>query len=204
MRRLVMAAVVASTALACGGTPTRTSRPERLVHALPPGKSVMTLAAQTYAAPPGFRPQLRVAVDEGWLSTHRSSDAFDLSRPDPQRDAPAVAVVVLHPAGRDSRAVARRCVAEARRAGAQVATQEGRLSGAAATTVDVRGGDGEVIAGREGGIALDATPRGRLRITLADFAGGVLAVVVYVPRGQDWRRWWPVARGLVEHVAVLA
>src|SRR4051794_6244805 len=49
------------------------------------GKSVMTLAdGAYYRSPDGFAPQVTIGVTaDGWVSTPRSVDAFDLSQPLP-------------------------------------------------------------------------------------------------------------------------
>src|SRR6478735_1211577 len=76
-----------------------TDRTEVPATVLPAGKSDLALPPGRYASPPGFAPALQVAVrGSGWRSTHRGPDGFDLSRPDPTRDVPLVALVVVTPA----------------------------------------------------------------------------------------------------------
>lgn len=182
-----------------GGTPTPAVSPG--TSSLPIGKSVIPLEPGSYLSPSGFRPALRLRVSRSWTSTHRDVDGFDLSRPDPQRDAPAVAVVFLRPPGDDADVVVAQLLANVKDVGAAVTTRRATLDGCPATVMDVRRGSGQLIAGREGGIALDAMPNARLRIMVVRAPGAVLAAVTLVPRGEAWSRWWPSARALLHDVS---
>src|SRR5689334_10518914 len=64
---------------------------------LPSGKADLAVSGR-YTSPERFAPEITLEVPQGWNSVHRGADGFDLGRPDPNRDAPLVAVVVLSPA----------------------------------------------------------------------------------------------------------
>lgn len=156
---------------ACGGE----SQPEVPPSYAPPpvlslGKSVVALDEGTsYRSPDGFCPSVEVHVPgNGWISTHRSADAFDVSRPRPDADAPLVVnafVIAPESSVADAIAAVRR---RAEDAGATVVEESG-------TEIAVSGGDGPLIASRDGGIALDAVPSGYARVGSTAF-GAVLSV----------------------------
>ncbi len=52
--------------------------------------------------------------------------------------------------------------------------------------VDVVGGQGQAVASRDGGIALDATPGGRLQVFATDEGGSPLLIVVFAPEAKPW------------------
>jgi hypothetical protein len=125
------------------------------------GKSTLALHEGTYyRSPDGFCPSVELHVQgDGWVSTHRSTDAFDVSRPQTDADAPLVvqAFVIAPEASVDEAMAAVRQRAED--AGAEV-VQDGD------TGITVRGGDGPLITSRDGGIALDAVPSGYARVEI--------------------------------------
>jgi hypothetical protein len=143
---------------------------------LPIGKSEMALHAGTgYRSPEGFAPQVIVRPSaEGWVSTHRSADAFDVSQPLPDEDAALVVVAFIAPTQASTHAVRQAVTAQAEAAGATV-EPDGDL------TLAVTGGDGPLIASRDGGIALDAVPGGYARITVSDVGAGPSVMVFWVP-----------------------
>jgi hypothetical protein len=139
------------------------------------GKSVVALAdGNSYRSPEGFVPEVTVGVRaDGWVSTHRSLDAFDLSQP--RRDADAALVVyafIVPPEPSDAEALD----AVAARAEADGA----KLEKTAELTLTVTGGHGPLVVSRDGGIALDAVVGGYVRIS-SESAGAPLLMVWWVP-----------------------
>lgn len=145
---------------------------------LPTGKSDLAVDAGTYLSPVGFTPELQLTVPAGWTSVHRGADAFDLGRPDPDRDAPLVAVVVMRPpqASADEAIAA---VAEA--SGQRDRRVEMTVGDLDLAGVDVVGGHGQVVASADGGVALDAAPGQYLEVLAGDTDDGPLLVAVLVP-----------------------
>lgn len=136
------------------------------LHVLDLGKSMVELEAGTlYRSPRGFAPQLTITVSaDGWVSTHRGLDAFDVSQPAPGADtALAVYAFVVPPERSAEQAIA----ALRQRADAAGATLEQTGD---YYTLQVTGGDGPLVTSRDGGIALDAVPTGYVRITADDHA----------------------------------
>ena len=163
---------------------------------LPAGKDDLVLKAQTYYSPTDFVPPLALTVPEGWHSTHRGDDAFDLSKPDPAKDAPLVAVVFDTP---DGEAVAPVLAAlKAKAKGAVDVT--GTLLGQPATGFEVTGGSGELLSSPSGTIALDLAAGQRVRVLGTDVDGTPLLVVVLVPDGTRWATVLPEADALLAKV----
>ncbi len=168
--------------------------PERL----PTGKDDMEVAAGTYLTPDGFAPELLLDIPEGWTSVHRDADAFDLGMPDPDRDAPLLAVVFMTPPeGNAADALA----AVEQRATGKVRAVRASIGPIEAKAIDVTGGRGELVASAAGGIALDAAPGQRVRVLAADVDGAPLVVVVLVPDGDGWSTAWAAARELLDGVS---
>jgi hypothetical protein len=165
--------------------------------ALMNGKADEQVKAGTYLAPAGFEPELLLDVPGGWTSVHRYPDAFDLGQPDPERDAPLLAVVFMRPPESSAQAA---LAGVRRRATGQVRTVRGDLAGSAARGLDVSGGHGPLIVSADEGIALDAAPGQRARLLAADVAGKPLVVVVLVPDGRRWDELWPLAEDLLAGV----
>lgn len=186
----------------CGGEGPSSDRPAASTPVQPPeltnGKADEQVAAGTYLAPAGFEPGLRIDVPAGWTSVHRYADAFDLGQPDPDRDAPLLAVVFMRPAQASADAA---LAAVRRRATGKVATMQGELAGSRARGLDVSGGHGPLVASADGGIALDADPGMRARVLATEVAGDPLVVVVLVPNGRRWGELWPRAEKLLDGVA---
>jgi hypothetical protein len=151
----------------------RPTPPAPPAQALPLGKSVVALhEGSTYRSPPGFDPQVTVEVRAaGWVSTHRSIDAFDLSQPLPGEDAPLVVYAVLVPPEGSERAAIDAIKERAEAAGAEV---EG------GTAFTVTGGDGPLVTSRDNGIALDAVPGGYARFFVGT-SGEPYVTVLWVP-----------------------
>jgi len=139
-----------------------------------------------------------MTVPSGWTSIHRGVDGFDLSQPDPARDAPLLAVVVMTPAEPGAAAA---LAAVRSRATGTVTSTTAEFVGRPAAAEDIVGGTGQLIASAAGGIALDAAPGQRVRVLAVDVAGGTLAVVVLVPDGTRWAAVWPRAAELLGGIA---
>lgn len=194
--RLVLAAVCGSVVLSgCssaspGAAPSAASSPAAsssapAAVALAVGKSMMPLSAGRYRSPEGFQPALNLTVPDGWTSTHRGSDAFDLGKPDPARDAPLVAVVFFAPPAPTASAALAALRKVAATSGT-LTTVTGDIGGVPAQGIDLDGGTGQLIASADNGIALDAAPGQRVRLLAADVAGRPLVVVILVPDGKQW------------------
>ncbi|MCW2843747.1 MAG: hypothetical protein JWN22_1663 [Nocardioides sp.] len=166
--------------------------------ALPTGKSDLAVQAGSHLSPVGFEPALLLDVPEGWTSVHRGADGFDLGQPDPTRDAPLLAVVVLTPpqasAAAALAAVRKHTTGTVRAVGADIGTIP-------ATGLDITGGTGQLVVSAGQGIALDAAPGQRVRVLAADVGGVPLMVVVLVPDGERWARVLPRAEALLGGVA---
>lgn len=160
---------------------------------LPIGKSNLPLVAGRYRSPAGFRPSLGLTVPAGWSSVHRGADAFDLGRPDPTRDAPLVAIVLLTPA--EPTAAAALAAVRTRVTGNAV---NATLAGVPAEGLEFTGGTGTLIASSGGGIALDAVPGQRGRLLAADIAGRPVVCVVLVPDAGQWDAVWPEASAIID------
>ena len=150
---------------------------------LPLGKGDLVLSAGEHSSPAGFAPAVALTVPEGWTSVHRSADAFDLSLPDPHVDAPLLAVIFLTPPESSAQAALNAVTSRVSDATTPVQSTIGAIS---ATSVDLGGGDGQLVASRDGGIALDAASGQRMRVYAADVAGAPLLVVALVPDGRRW------------------
>jgi hypothetical protein len=175
------------------GSPSSASNPAAAdaPEALPTGKDDLALEANSHLSPDGFAPELRLDLQfsglVGWTSVHRGADGFDLGLPAPDGDAPLVAFAFLVPpeASADEALAAVRSSATA--AGAQVRDVAGPFDEIGATAgVDIVGGDGQVVASRDGGIALDAVPGGRLQVFASDAGGSPLLVVAFAPDATQW------------------
>src|SRR4051812_7645583 len=113
-RTLLVAVVLVAAALSgCGGDDdTAGSLGSDVPSSFPPpptspapstvlttGKSLVPLAAgSSYQSPDGFAPMVTVAITgDGWVSTHRSTDAFDVSQPRTDADAALVVLAFMVP-----------------------------------------------------------------------------------------------------------
>jgi hypothetical protein len=159
--------------------------------ALPIGKDDLAVEATSYVSPDGFTPELRLDLQfsglVGWTSVHRGADAFDLGLPNPEVDAPLVAVAFMVPAEATADEALATVRDSAGSAGAQVSDVEGPFDELGATAgVDIVGGEGQVVASKDGGIALDAMPGGRLEVFATDEGGSPLLVAVFAPDAKTW------------------
>jgi hypothetical protein len=193
----VVAALLALASLAgCGGDdPDPGSTPEPAAAStgtgperLPLGKSVFPFApGEEYGSPDGFAPVLRVgAAGDGWVSTHRGTDGFDVGKPRSDADAPLVVVAFVVPpeqSAADGLAAIRE---RAGAAGATVTDTTDLFGTLAAGGVQITGGDGELVTSRDAGIALDALPAGRVEVWPAGRGTDAMLIVVYVPELSDW------------------
>jgi hypothetical protein len=145
---------------------------------LPLGKSDFRLEQGVqYTSPEGFVPTVQFEIfTDGWRSTHRSPDAFDVSIPAPKVDAPLVVRAFLVPP--------EPTVKEALAAITQRAAQAGATIERNGDFV-VHGGDGPLIESRDGGVALDAAPDGYVRVATQDTKSGPLLYVWWVPDGAN-------------------
>jgi hypothetical protein len=136
------------------------------------GKEVVELhKGKAYRSPPGFEPQVTVEVRaDGWISTHRSRDAFELSQPPSGEDAPLVVRAFVVPPEASGRDAIEAIKERAEEAGAEV---DG------GTSFTVTGGDGPLITSRDGGMALDAVPDGYVRVYVS--TSQALVQVWWVP-----------------------
>jgi hypothetical protein len=165
---------------------------------LPIGKSDLPLAAGTWASPPGFEPALVLDVPAGWTSVHRGSDGFDLGRPDPRRDAPLVAVLLLTPDAPSARAA----LADIRSgADGDVRPIRGEVAGAPGTGLAISGGSGSLVSSAYFGIEVDAAPGQEVRVLGADVGGTPLLAVVLVPDGDRLDDVLPQAERLLDGIS---
>jgi hypothetical protein len=180
----------ASSSSSAGASPAQSGAPEPL----PLGKDDLAVSAGEHSSPEGFAPAVTLKVPTGWTSVHRGADAFDLGLPDPDVDAPLLAVVFMTPPEGSARAALDAVTSRVRDSTAPVRSRIGAIP---ATSVDLTGGKGQVVASRDGGIALDAGPGQRMRVYAADVGGAPLLVVVLVPDGRRWRAAIPRAEALL-------
>jgi hypothetical protein len=172
--------------------------PERL----PTGKDDLDVAASSHLSPEGFAPELQLDLQfsglVGWTSVHRGADAFDLGLPNPETDAPLVAVAFMVPAEPTAEEALATVRDTATSTGVRVRDVKGPFDGIGATTgIDVVGGQGQVVAGRDGGIALDASPGGRLQVFATDEGGSPLLVAVFAPDAHTW----PQVKDAMQHLS---
>lgn len=168
---------------------------------LPTGKDDLDVEASSHLSPEGFTPELQLDLQfsgiVGWTSVHRAADAFDLGLPDEQGDAPLVAVAFLVPPQPTAEEALAAVRDSATQAGAQVRDVTGPFGDlGAADGVDVTGGQGEVVASSEGGIALDTVEGGRLRVFATDQGGSPLVIAVFAPDAAKWSKVKDVMTGL--------
>jgi len=166
---------------------------------LPVGKADMTVGPGDVQSPEGFTPTLTVGLAGKWTSVHRDTDAFDLSQPDPKRDAPLVAVVIARPEGTGDAALAA-IGRDARRAGARTTRGDLSIAGLSTPYLDLRNGSGQVFTSADGTIALDAAPKQRLRAIALQVSGSPVVVLVLVPDAAQWSSVWPRVRGLLPSI----
>jgi hypothetical protein len=184
-RALVVAAMLVAVPLSGCGDDRRDVPPGPAVPALPSstgaepgtlqvGKSDFPLERGVqYTSPDGFVPTVQFEVFmDGWRSTHRSTDAFDVSLPAPDVDAPLEVVAFLVPPEPSVKEALAAITERARQAGATVERNGDFV---------VRGGDGPLIESRDRGIALDAVPDGYVRVATSDTKTGPLLYVWWVP-----------------------
>lgn len=146
---------------------------------LPAGKAELPLSG-LYFSPRDFVPALRLTVPDGWTSTHRGDDAFDLSRPDPAKDAPEVVVAVLTPP--EATAAEALTTLRARLGDATSAT--GSVGGLPAEGLDVVDGTGPLLESPAGTLSLDRAAGQRARLLALDIDDTPLLVAVVVPDGS--------------------
>ena len=198
---LLLAAAIATTTASCGGddgdddgavpsTETSSAGPEPATASSPTGAERLPIGKDdleleeggSYLSPEGFVPELQLDLTQaGWTSVHRGADGFDVGQPDPDQDAPLLVVAFLVPPeatpGEALDAVTQRADA----AGAKVREASGPLGPFMVNGVDVRGGEGQLVASRDGGIALDMTPGGRMQVWTAQVDGAPILIAAWVP-----------------------
>ena len=167
--------------------------------ALPLGKDDLPLAPGSYRSPEGFEPGLVVTVpdgQDGWTSVHRGADGFDVGLTGDDGDL-MVAVAFLVPNQPTAEAAAGAVLRPATGAGSAVRPAAAQVGPITANGWDVLGGAGPVTSSAAGGIELDATPDGRLRVVAADVDGRPLVVAVLVPDQADWNEAWAAVEPLI-------
>ena len=147
-----------------------------------------------YASPDGFAPRLHLTIPgEGWVSTHRGPDGFDIGQPVPDADAAMLVVAFLTPPEATSDEALQAIVGRAQDAGAE-------LAGVPSRTIQITGGDGPLVTSRDAGIALDAVPDGYSTIEASDTDGGALLKVVWVPDAANLGQAEQLATALLQQV----
>lgn len=201
MRRALIAALLLTAGCASGGTPVDTGVPSVLPSAsvdadvLPAGKSLLPVSGVVYS-PLDFVPPLRLTVPDGWSSTHRGDDAFDLSRPDPTKDAPQVVVAFITP----DDATAEDALKTLRGRVGPGMPVTGTVGGVAAQGFDVVGGTGPLVESPAGTLALDRVPGQRARILALDLDDVPLLVVIAVPDSTQFQALLPDVEELLAGV----
>jgi hypothetical protein len=164
---------------------TRTLSPDG--RQLPTGKSDLALDPATYGSPEGFDPALTfVIASAGWRSTHRGPDGFDVSQPDPTKDAPLVALVLTTPTESTAAEAFDALQARATAAGAQTRTSQLPVAGLSGPILDVRDGNGPLVVSAQGGIALDAAPGQRAQVAVLEVGGRPVVATILVPTADRW------------------
>ncbi len=153
---------------------------------LPTGKADLPVAGLAYS-PLDFVPPLRLTVPAGWISTHRGDDAFDLSRPDPTKDAPLVVVAFITPD--DATAADALETLRARLGPGQAVS--GTVGEMMAQGFDVVGGTGLLVESPVRTVTLDRTLGQRARILALDLDEVPLLVVIAVPDGTEFHAVLP-------------
>jgi len=181
MRRLWVVLVVAVLA-GCAGRPEPAPAPS--VAQLPAGKSDLTLEPGFYRSPQGFTPVLTFPVPPGWRSSHRGPDGFDLSQPDPSRDVPLVAIVVVTPGAPSADAA----LADVRsRANGQVQPVEAAIAGGSIVSgYDIQGGTGTLFTSAQSSISIDAAAGQRIQVFGANLGGKPILLAVLVTDATRW------------------
>ena len=190
MRRALLAVLLAAACSTGGGAPDSgvPASPSVAVDegVLPAGKGDLPVSGVAFS-PRDFVPALRLTVPDGWNSTHRGDDAFDLSRPDPAKDAPLVVVAFVTP--QDATAAEALTTLRTRLAGATSVT--GTVGGMPAEGLDVRDGSGPLVESPAGTLSLDRSPGQRARVLALDVDDVPLLVVVAVPDGTRFETVLP-------------
>ena len=159
------------------------------------GKSALDLEdGKEYASPEGFAPELRLTIPgDGWVSTHRGADGFDVGQPVPDVDAALLVVAFLTAPEATPGEALQAIVGRGQDAGAEV-------DGVPSQTIHVTGGDGPLVTSRDAGIALDAVPDGYSTIEASDTDGGTLLEVVWVPDAANLDQAEQLATALLQQV----
>jgi hypothetical protein len=160
------------------------------------GKDDVELSGR-YFSPDGFVPPLSLTVPAGWRSTHRGDDGFDLSLPDPAKDAPLVVVALMTPQDTTVRTALDRLRAAAK---GTVTAATGALAGEPASGFEEVGGSGELVASPSGTLSLDVLPAGHLLVLGTDIDEVPLLAVVLVPDGARWKALLPRAQQLLRGI----
>jgi hypothetical protein len=169
--------------------------------ALSSGKSLLELEeGRDYRSPAGFEPQLRWEIPgPGWVSTHRGADGFDIGQPVSGVDAALVVVAFLTPVEDTAREALHAVEKRARAAGATNLQHPG--AGEGKLTLHLEGGQGPLVASRDGGIALDAVPAGYVDIEALEYDDGPpVLVVTWVPDVANLGTANDLANDLVQRV----
>ncbi len=144
------------------------------------GKGDQALTPGQYISPEGFAPALLVTLAGEWNTSHRESDAFDLSRPDAGADAPLVAVVLMKVTEKTPDA-ALKAIRDRAKKGIKVDVKRTLLGKEAKGLEITGGGSAGIIRSTKGSIELDGQTHGVVRAYAVDTGSGVLLAVSYVP-----------------------
>jgi hypothetical protein len=159
------------------------------------GKADLALSG-SYFSPDGFVPPLTLTVPAGWHSTHRGDDAFDLSLPDPAKDAPLVVVGLITPLDKTVATALERLRTAAQ---GTVTPATGTLDGQAATGFEEIGGSGQLVASPSGTLALDGS--GHVLVLGVDIDEVPLLAVVVVPDAARWKALLPRVQELLAGIS---
>jgi hypothetical protein len=186
-----LAAALVLPLVGCSGTPTdpgvpanATAAPEAGV--LTAGESPQALDGAVFS-PVDFVPPLQVTDPQGWVSTHRGDDAFDLSLTLDGETEPAVTVAFLTP----QEATAQDALATLRTRVGEGAPVKGTLGGREMTGFDVVEGEGLLVESPSGTVRLDRQPGQRARLLALDLDDVPLLVVIAVPEGRRFAALFP-------------
>jgi hypothetical protein len=150
---------------------------------LPLGKSDVALAAGHWRSPDGFAPALSFELADGWQSSHRYADFFDVGHAEPGKDAPRMAVAFSIAEETDAHAVLDGIVDAA--SIPRLETFSTRLAGRPATQFYVRHLDRTLY--HSGNFGLESDRAGIVGIYVVQAAPRtVLVVAVIVPDAARW------------------
>jgi hypothetical protein len=193
-----LALVVAVACMAaCTTTPEDTGVPANPTASPEPGVLVAGASPQALDgevfSPLDFVPPLRLTAPQGWVSTHRGDDAFDLSLTPDGETEPAVTVAFVTPQD----ATAQEALATLRSRHGDGAPVTGNLGGRQMTGFDVVEGEGLLVESPVGTVTLHRQPGQRARLLAVDVDDVPLLVVIVVPDGRRFASLFPQVDALL-------